>query len=47
MNKIVGIIVNIENNPIKNSGCKIYLILKYQLTFNSHIGEICKKLVRK
>ena len=42
-------IVNVENNPIKNSKYKKLLDVKtdYKQTFNFHIDEICKKAGQK
>ena len=43
--KSEDIVVNAENNPMKNSKREKLLGVKidYKLTFNSHIDEICKK----
>ena len=43
------ILVNVENNPIKNSKCGKLLGVKidYKLTFNSHIDKISKKARQK
>ena len=40
------IVVNKENNSIKNSECEKLLGIKidYKLTFNSRIDQICKKV---
>ena len=47
--KSEDIVVNVENNPIKNSKCEKILGVKidYKLTFNSHIDKIYKKAGQK
>ena len=42
--------INVENNQVTNSKCEKLLGIKIdhnKLTFNTHIGEMCKKAGQK
>ena len=47
--KSEGVVVNVENDPMKNRKCEKLLFVKidYKLTFNSHYDEICIKAGQK